>query len=169
MVMAPKLAYSTESWREERSPRVSTRFAPETEDGLNPRRETKIQSKGGDRERKLIEKTTERRKLLARKRRRRGRAERRLLQQSETRNRARTRGRIITVATHNVRTMAVDGTHGVGQTLDDLSVCDPVGATSSAYRRRAAADTQPPARLVTSCTVAVSAVVEMVGRKDKVE
>ena len=36
-------------------------------------------------------------------------------------------GREITVATHNVRTMAVDGTHGVGQALDVLSVYDRLG------------------------------------------
>ena len=66
-------------------------------------------------------------KLLARKRRRRGRAERRLLQQVKTRNRARARGREITVATHNVRTMVVDGTHEVGRALDVLSVYDRLG------------------------------------------
>ena len=80
---------------------------------LSPRRESKIQGKNGDRERGKIEKVTERRKILARKRRRRGRAERQLLRQSERRNQARARGWEITIATHNVRTMAVDGTHGV--------------------------------------------------------
>ena len=94
---------------------------------LNPRRENKIQGKNGDRERREIEKLTERRKILARKRRRRGRAERRLLRQSKRRNRARARGREITVATHNVRTMAMDGTHGVGRALDVLNVCDRLG------------------------------------------
>ena len=91
---------------------------------LNPRRENKIQGKNGDRERGNIEKITERRKSLARKRRRRGRAERRLLRQSKRRNRARARGREITVATHNVRAIAVDRTHGVGRALDVLSVYD---------------------------------------------
>ena len=85
---------------------------------MNPRREDKIKSKNGDREREKIEKVTERKKRLARERRRRGRAERRLLRQSKRRNRARARGREITVATHNVRTMEVDGTHGVGRALD---------------------------------------------------
>ena len=94
---------------------------------LNPRRETKIQGKNGDRERGKIEKMIKRRKLLARKRRRRGRAERRLLRQSKASNRARARGREITVATHNVRTMAVDGTYGVGRALDVLSVYDRLG------------------------------------------
>ena len=37
------------------------------------------------------------------------------------------RGREITVATHNVRTMAVDGKHGVGRALDNLSVYDRLG------------------------------------------
>ena len=94
---------------------------------LNPRRENKIQDKNGDRERGKMEKVTERRKMLARKRRRRGRAERRRLRQSKRRNRARARGREISVATHNVRTMAVDGTHGVGRALDVMSVYDRLG------------------------------------------
>ena len=94
---------------------------------LIPRRETEIQGKNGDREKGTLYKVTERRKILARKRRRRGRAEQRLLRQSKTRNRARARGREITVATHNVRMMAVDGTHGVGRALDVLSVHDQLG------------------------------------------
>ena len=94
---------------------------------LNQRRETKIQGKNGDRERGIREKITSKRKLLARKRRRRGRAERRILRQSERRNRARARGREITVATHNVRTMAVDGTYGVGRALDVLTMYDRLG------------------------------------------
>ena len=78
-------------------------------------------------ERKMREEVTNRRKFLARKRRRRGRAERRFLRERERRNRARARGREITVATHNVRTMAVDGKHGVGRALDILSVYDRLG------------------------------------------
>ena len=93
---------------------------------LNPRRENKIQGKNRDRERGKIENVTERRKILARKRRRRGRAERRL-RQSERMNRAHARGREVAVATHNVRTMAVDGKHGVGRALDVLSVYDRLG------------------------------------------
>ena len=94
---------------------------------LNPRRENKIQGKNGDREGRKTEKVAERRKILARKRRRRGRAERRRLRQSKRRNQAPTRGREIAVATHNVRTMAVDRTHGVGRALDVLSVYDRLG------------------------------------------
>ena len=94
---------------------------------LNPRRENKIQSKNGDRKRGKIEIVRERRKSLARKRRRRGRTEERRLRQSKKRNRARARGREIAVTTHNVRTMAVDGTHGVGRALDVLRVYDRLG------------------------------------------
>ena len=72
-------------------------------------------------------KKSHRRKFFARKRRRRGRAERRRLRQRKRRNRARARGREIAVATHNVRTMAVDGTHGVGRALDVLSEYDRLG------------------------------------------
>ena len=94
---------------------------------LNPGCETKIHGKNEDRNRELRDKITERRKLLARKRRRRGIAERRLLRQSETKNRARSRRREIRTTTHNVRTMAVDGTHGVGQELNVVSAYDRVG------------------------------------------
>ena len=94
---------------------------------LNPRRETKTKDRNGDREREMREEITNRRKVLARKRRWRGRAERRLLRQRERRNRAPARGREIIVATHDVRTMAVDGKHGVGRALDVLSVYDRLG------------------------------------------
>ena len=94
---------------------------------LNPRRETKTKGRNGDNEREMKEEVTDRRKFLARKRRRRGRAELRLLRQRVRRNRARARGRGITVATHNVRTMAVDGKHGVGRALDVLSAYDRLG------------------------------------------
>ena len=94
---------------------------------LNPRRETKTKGGNGDGEREMREDVKNRRKALARKRRRQGRAERRLLRQRERRNRARARGREIIVATHNVRTMAVDGKHGVGRALDVLSVYDRLG------------------------------------------
>ena len=94
---------------------------------LNPRRDNRIQGKNGSRDRGKIEKVTETRKIMARKRRRRDRAERRLLRQRKTRNRARARGWEITVATHNVPTMAMDGPQGVARELDVLSVCDRLG------------------------------------------
>ena len=143
--MTPKLAYSTVRYstvqhcrgkREEGEEPVS-KHQIRPGDGrwtgrrgvgqLNPRRENKIQGKNEDREGGKIEKAAERMEILARKRRRRGRAERRRLRQSKRRNRARARGREIAVATHNVQTMAVDGTHGVGRALDVLSVYDRLG------------------------------------------
>ena len=94
---------------------------------LNPRRENEIQGKKGEREGGKMKNVAERRVIFARKLWRRGRAERRRLRQSKRRNRARTRGREIAVATHNVRTMAVDGPNGVGRALDILSVYDRLG------------------------------------------
>ena len=125
-VMAPKLAYRRGKREGGEEPVSKHQIRPgdgrwEGRRGvgrLNPRRETKTKGRNGDREREMKEEVTDRRKFLARKRRRRGRAERRLLRQRERRNRARARGREITVATHNVRTMAVDGKHGVGRALD---------------------------------------------------
>ena len=67
---------------------------------------------------------------MVRERRRRGRAERRRLRQSKRRNRARVRGREIKDATHNVWTMAVDGTHGIEQALYVWSVYDRLGCDS---------------------------------------
>ena len=109
--MAPKLAYRSGNGRSAGRRGVGR---------LNPRRETRIQGNIGDRERGIRNKATGRPKFLACKRRRRGRAERRLLPQSETRDRARVRKREITVTAHNVRMLAVDGTQGVGRVLDVL-------------------------------------------------
>ena len=133
--MAPKLAYrrGKREVGEEPVSKHQIRSGDEIWEGrrevgrLNPRGETKTKGKNGDRERKMREEVAHRRKILARKRRRRGRAKRRLLPQRERRNRAHARGREIVVATHNVRTMAVDGTHGVGRALDVSSVYDRLG------------------------------------------
>ena len=134
-VMAPKLAYRR--GKREGGDEPVSKHQIRSGDGrweerrgvgrLNPRRETKIKGRNGDREREMKEEVTDRRKFLARKRRRRGRAEWRLLRQRERRNRAHARGREITVATHNVRTMAVKWKHGVGRALDVLSVYDRLG------------------------------------------
>ena len=133
--MTPKLAYRRGKWEKGEEPASKHQIRPG--DGrwagrrgvgrLNQRRENKTQDNNGDRERGKIEKVTERRKILVRKRRRRGRAERRCLRQSKRRNLARARGREIVVATHNVRTMSVDGTHGVGRALDVLDMYDRLG------------------------------------------
>ena len=184
--MAPKLAYSTVQYRRggregEEDP-VSKHQIRSGNGGwarrrgvgrLNPRRETKIQGKNEDREWDMKQKVANRRTLLARKRRWRGRAERRLLRQSEIRNQACARRREITVATHNVRSMTVDGTHGVGRALDAFECVRSTGVR----RNRSAGD--PPQwtlsfhpgwlRGVLYCTAAVSAVARMVGRKGKVE
>ena len=131
-----------------------------------------------DREKWMLKKVTERRKPLTRKRRRRGRADRRHLRQSETRNRARARGQEIIVATHNVRTMAMDGTHKVGRVVDVLSVYDRLGCDVIDLEERTCS-LHPGCLLgvlyctVLYCTVlyaVVSAVARvMVGRKGKTE
>ena len=121
-VMAPKLAYRR--GKREGGEEPVSKHQIRSGDGtwerrrgvgrLNPRREAKTKGKNRDREREMREEVTNRRKVLARKRRRRGRADRRLLRQRERRNRARARGREIIVATHNVRTMAVDARSWTG-------------------------------------------------------
>ena len=92
-VMAPKLAYRRGKQRggEESASKHQIRSGDGIWAGrrgvrrLNPRRETKIKGKNGDRERKMEQKVANRRKPLARKRRRRGRTQRRLLRQNERR------------------------------------------------------------------------------------
>ena len=133
--MAPKLAYR--GGKREGGEEPVSKHQIRSGDGrwggrrgvgrLNPRRETKTKGRNGDRERETREEVTNSGKFLAQKRRRRGRAERRFLRQRERRTRARARGREITVATHNVWTMAVDGKHGVGRVLHVLSVYDRLG------------------------------------------
>ena len=67
-----------------------------------------------------------------RKRRRRGRAGRRAKQHEAESEREKVRRQELTIATHNVRTMAVDGKHGVGRAAEVLSEhqerdCDIIG------------------------------------------
>ena len=94
----------------------------------NPSREIKISGANGDGKRrksvpekyrkqlkqKIMTETTRRKKLLARKRRRRDRAGRRAKRRAES-EREKVRRKELTIATHNVRMMAVDGKHGVGR------------------------------------------------------
>ena len=88
-VMAPKLAYrrGKREGGEEPVSKHQIRSGDGRWEGrrgvgrLNPRRETKTKGRNGDREREIREEATNRRNILARKRRRRGRAERRLLRQ----------------------------------------------------------------------------------------
>ena len=175
-VMAPKLAYRR--GKQEGGEDPVSKHQIRSGDGrwegrrgvgrLNPRRETKTKGRNGDKEKKIREEVTNRRKFFARKRRRRGRAEWGLLRQRERGNRARARGWEITVATHNVRPMAVDGKRGVGRALDVLSVYNRLGCNViGLYRRPSAVDSQPSARLATWCTAAVSAVTKLAGRKGR--
>ena len=73
-----------------------------------------------------------RKKLCARKKRRRGRTRRRAARRQASNDRDRARRRELVIATHNVRTMAVDGKHGVGTAAEVLDVyqemgCDIIG------------------------------------------
>ena len=80
--MAPKLAYRR--GKREGGEEPVSKHQISSEDGrwegrrgvrrLNPRRETKTKGRNGDRERQIREEVTTRRKVLARKQRRRGRA-----------------------------------------------------------------------------------------------
>ena len=134
-VMAPKLAYRR--GKREGGEEPVSKHQIRSGDGrweerrgvrrLNPRRETKTKGRNGDRKKEMKEEVTNRRNVLARERRQRSRAKRRLLRQRERRNRARARRREIIVATHNVRTMAVDEKHGDRRALDVLSVYDRLG------------------------------------------
>ena len=80
----------------------------------------------------IKKKNCRKKKSQAKKKRRQGRAERRREGKRAVEARASARQQEITIATHNVRTMAVDGTHGVGRALEVLSAyndlsCDVIG------------------------------------------
>ena len=132
-VMAPKLAYrrGKREGGEDRVNKHQIRSGYGRWEGrrgvgrLNPRRETKTKGSNGDREREMREEVKNRIKVLARKRRRRGRAERRLVRQRQRKNRARARECEVIVATHNLRTMAVDGKHGSAGVRRHRSTGDP--------------------------------------------
>ena len=71
-------------------------------------------------------------KKNARKKRRRGRTRRRAARRQASNDRDRARRSELVIATHNVRTMAVDGKHGVGRAAEFLDVyqemgCDIIG------------------------------------------
>ena len=68
----------------------------------------------------FLERITKGRKLRARKKRRRLRPERRAARRKAIRDRERARKGEITVATHTVRTMVIDGKHGVGRAAEVL-------------------------------------------------
>ena len=83
-------------------------------------------------DRSVCTKKKKRKKLPARKKRRRGRTRRRAARRQACNNRDRAHRRELVIATHNVRTMAVDGKHGVGRVAEVLDVyqemgCDIIG------------------------------------------
>ena len=83
----------------------------------------------------------ERKKVFARKKRGRGRAGRRAARREASNDRNRDRRRELVIATHNVRTMAVDGKCGVDRAAEVLGVyeemgCGIVGLQETYYSRR---------------------------------
>ena len=101
----------------------------------NPPRETKNSGANGGRNWRTevyVQKIMKRKKVFARKKRRRGRTRRRAARRQASNDRDRARRRELAIATHNVRTMAVDGKHGVGRAAEVLDVyqemgCDIIG------------------------------------------
>ena len=125
----------------------------------NLSRETKIPCANVGRAKRIsvcvrTKNAAENRKIQAKKKRLQGRAERRREGKRSVEARASARPREITIATHNVRTMAVDGTHGVGRALEVLSVyndlsCDVIGLQET---RRAGQTILREAKFVVYCS-----------------
>ena len=96
----------------------------------------------------LLQKITKRKNILrylilARKKRRRGRAGRRAARRQASNDRDRARRRELVIDTHNVRTMGVNGKHGVGRTAEVLDVyqemgCDIIGRQETRRSGRSA-------------------------------
>ena len=76
---------------------------------------------------KFMYKKKKKKKKLARKKRRRGRAGGLAARRQASNDRDRARRRELVIATHNVRTMAVDGKHGVGRAAEVLDVYQEMG------------------------------------------
>ena len=70
---------------------------------------------------------------------------------------------------HNVRTMAGDGTHGVGRALDMLCMYDRLGCDFTGLQKTRRSGHSAFSQAGYLCTSAVRAVAEMLGRKGKVE
>ena len=97
-------------------------------------RDQKLRRERGQKlkDRSLCTKNYLKKKVFARKKRRRGRTRRRAARRQASNDRDRARRRELTIATHNVQTMAVDGKHGVGRAAEVLDVyqemdCDITG------------------------------------------
>ena len=87
----------------------------------NPPRETKNGGRNWRTE-VFVQKIIKRKKVFAREKRRRGRTKRRAARRQASNDRDRARRRELVIATHNVRTMAVDGKHGVGRAADIIGL-----------------------------------------------
>ena len=93
-----------------------------------PRPPQSLNDSGGQR---FLYKKLSKKKIVLKKR-RRGRTRRRAARRQASNDRDRARRRELVIATHNVRTMAVDGKHGVGRAAEVLDVyqemgCDIIG------------------------------------------
>ena len=103
------------------------RVEPSSRDqNLRRERGQKLEDRG------LCTKNCKKKKILARKKRRRGKTGRRAARRQASNDRDRARRRELVIATHNVRTMAVDGKHGMGRAAEVLDVyqemgCDIIG------------------------------------------
>ena len=96
----------------------------------NAPRETKNSGADGGRNWRTemyVQKVVKRKKVFARKKRRRGKTRRRAARRQASNDRGRARRRELVIATHNVRTMAVDGKHGVGRAAEVLDVYQEMG------------------------------------------
>ena len=100
----------------------------------NPPRETKNSGAngGGNWRTEVFVQNIIKKKVFAREKRRRGRTRRRAARRQAGNHRDRARRRELVIATHNVRTMAVDGKHGVGRAAEVLDMyqemgCDIIG------------------------------------------
>ena len=96
----------------------------------NPPRETKNSGANGGRNWRtevFVQKFFKRKKVFARKNRRRRRTRRRAARRQASNDRDQARRRELVIATHNVRTMAVDGKHGVGRAAEVLDAYQKMG------------------------------------------
>ena len=80
----------------------------------------------------MYKKIQKERKFLSEKKRRRGKAGRRAARRQASNDHDRVRRKELVIATHNVRTMAVDGKYGVGRATEVLGMyqemgCDTIG------------------------------------------
>ena len=104
-------------------------------------RDEKLRRERGQKleDRSLCTKKYKKKKILARKKRRRGRAGRRSARRQASNDRDRVRRRELVIATHNVRTRAVDGKHGKGRAAEVLYVYQEMGCDISVCRQRGVA------------------------------